>query len=103
MTEQEAYQEHIYYTHDTYCRIIICHISFDAIRMPAARRKQECSLFHRFLLYMLAYKVKHNLKIKKEETSLQILCKNVSAFLIGLYAFYLFFTIILRQIHVKTG
>jgi hypothetical protein len=23
MTEQEAYQEHIRYTHDTYCRIVI--------------------------------------------------------------------------------
>ena len=30
MTEQEAYQEHIRYTHDTYCRIVIRHASFDA-------------------------------------------------------------------------
>ena len=38
MTEQEAYQEHIRYTHDTYCRIVIRHASFDAARMLAARR-----------------------------------------------------------------
>ena len=25
MTEYEAYQEHIRYTHDTYCRIVIRH------------------------------------------------------------------------------
>ena len=37
MTEQEAYQEHIRYTHDTYCRIVIRHASFDAARMLAAR------------------------------------------------------------------
>ena len=30
MTEYEAYQEHIRYTHDTYCRIVIRHASFDA-------------------------------------------------------------------------
>ena len=29
MTEYEAYQEHIRYTHDTYCRIVIRHASFD--------------------------------------------------------------------------
>ena len=33
MTEYEAYQEHIRYTHDTYCRIVIRHASFDAARM----------------------------------------------------------------------
>ena len=44
MTEQEAYQEHIRYTHDTYCRIVIRHASFDAARMLAARWKQEISL-----------------------------------------------------------
>ena len=37
MTEQEAYQEHIRYTHDTYYRIVIRHASFDAARMLAAR------------------------------------------------------------------
>ena len=37
MTEYEAYQEHIRYTHDTYCRIVIRHASFDAARMLAAR------------------------------------------------------------------
>ena len=36
MTEQEAYQEHIRYAHDTYCRIVIRHASFDAARMLAA-------------------------------------------------------------------
>ena len=36
MTEYEAYQEHIRYTHDTYCRIVIRHASFDAARMLAA-------------------------------------------------------------------
>ena len=35
MTEQEAYQEHIRYAHDTYCRIVIRHSSFDAARMLA--------------------------------------------------------------------
>ena len=44
MTEQEAYQEHIRYTHDTYCRIVIRHASFDAARMLTARWKQEISL-----------------------------------------------------------
>ena len=44
MTEQEAYQEHIRYTHDTYCRIVIRHASFDAARMLAAQWKREISL-----------------------------------------------------------
>ena len=44
MTEDEAYQEHIRYTHDTYCRIVIRHASFDAARMLAARWKREISL-----------------------------------------------------------
>ena len=44
MTEQEAYKEHIRYTHDTYCRIVIRHASFDAARMLAARWKREISL-----------------------------------------------------------
>ena len=44
MTEQEAYQEHIRYAHDTYCRIVIRHASFDAARMLAARWKREISL-----------------------------------------------------------
>lgn len=44
MTEYEAYQEHIRDTHDTYCRIVIRHASFDAARMLAARWKQEISL-----------------------------------------------------------
>ena len=44
MTEQESYQEHIRYTHDTYCRIVIRHASFDAARMLAARWQREISL-----------------------------------------------------------
>lgn len=40
MTEYEAHQEHIRYTHDTYCRIVIRHASFDAARMLAARWKR---------------------------------------------------------------
>ncbi|MGM9918992.1 MAG: hypothetical protein ACI316_06805 [Lactimicrobium massiliense] len=44
MTEQEAYEEHIRYTHDIYCRIVIRHASFDAACMLAARWKQEISL-----------------------------------------------------------
>ena len=44
MTEQEAYQEHIRYTHYTYCLIVIRHAPFDATRMLAARWKREISL-----------------------------------------------------------
>ena len=44
MTEYEAYQDHIRYTHDAYCRIVIRHASFDAARMLAARWKREISL-----------------------------------------------------------
>ena len=36
MTEQEAYQEHIRYAHDTYCRIVIRPCVLDAARMLAA-------------------------------------------------------------------
>ena len=43
MTEYEAYQEHIRYTHDTYCRIVIRHASFSAARMLATRWKREIS------------------------------------------------------------
>ena len=41
MTEYEAYQEHIRYTHDTYCRIVIRHASFDA-RSEERRVGKEC-------------------------------------------------------------
>ena len=54
MTEYEAYQEHIRYTHDTYCRIVIRHASFDAARMLAARWKREISLELRFIILLLA-------------------------------------------------
>ena len=50
MTEYEAYQEHIRYTHDTYCRIVIRHASFDAARMLAARWKREISHFVFYIL-----------------------------------------------------
>ena len=53
MTEYEAYQEHIRYTHDTYCRIDIRHASFDAARMLAARWKREISLGASFLMFFL--------------------------------------------------
>ena len=48
MTEYEAYQEHIRYTHDTYCRIVIRHASFDAARMLAARWAGSRRVEHRF-------------------------------------------------------
>ena len=40
----DRYAGYIRYTHDTYCRIVIRHASFDAARMLAARWKQEISL-----------------------------------------------------------
>ena len=39
-----TFTEDIRYTHDTYCRIVIRHASFDAARMLAARWKREISL-----------------------------------------------------------
>ena len=54
MTEQEAYQEHIRYAHDTYCRIVIHHASFDAARMlPSAWHRSArlwCCCFLDFLV-----------------------------------------------------
>ena len=44
MTEYEAYQEHIRYTHDTYCRIVIRHASIDAARKLYSKWKREISL-----------------------------------------------------------
>ena len=43
MTENEAYQEHIRYAHNAYCRIVIRHASFSAARMLATRWKRELS------------------------------------------------------------
>ncbi len=43
MTEYEAYQEHIRYAHNAYCRIVIRHASFSAARMLAMRWKRELS------------------------------------------------------------
>ena len=43
MTEYEAYQEHIRYAHNAYCRIVIRHASFSAARMLATRWKRELS------------------------------------------------------------
>ena len=44
MTEYEAYQEHIRYTPNIYCRIIIRHASFETTHMLTVRRKREISL-----------------------------------------------------------
>nr|WP_301907392.1 sigma-70 family RNA polymerase sigma factor [uncultured Anaerostipes sp.] len=43
MTEFEEYQEHIQYTHNAFCRIVIRHASFSAARMLATRWKREIS------------------------------------------------------------
>ncbi|WP_407388028.1 hypothetical protein [Allisonella histaminiformans] len=43
MTEYEAYQEHIRYAHNAYCRIVIRHASFSAARMLVTRWKRELS------------------------------------------------------------
>lgn len=43
MIEYEAYQEHIRYTHNAYCKVVIRHASYDAARMLAARWKREIS------------------------------------------------------------
>ena len=43
MTEYEAYQEHIRYAHNAYCRIVIRHASFSAARMLATRWKRALS------------------------------------------------------------
>ena len=40
MTEKE-YKEHIQYTHNAYCRIVIRHASIDAARMLYAKWKRE--------------------------------------------------------------
>ena len=44
MTEQEAYQEHIRYAHNAYCRIVIRHASIDAARKLYSQWKREISL-----------------------------------------------------------
>lgn len=43
MTGNE-YKEHIRYTHNAYCRIVIRHASIDAARMLFAKWKREISL-----------------------------------------------------------
>lgn len=43
MTENE-YKEHIQFTHNAYCRIVIRHASIDAARMLFAKWKREISL-----------------------------------------------------------
>lgn len=43
MTENE-YIEHIQFTHNAYCRIVIRHASIDAARMLFAKCKREISL-----------------------------------------------------------
>ena len=44
MTEYKTYQEHIRYTPNIYCRIIIRHASLDTTHMLTVRRKREISL-----------------------------------------------------------
>ncbi len=43
MTDKE-YKEHIQYTHNAYCRIVIRHASIDAARMLFAKWKRETAL-----------------------------------------------------------
>ena len=50
MTEYEAYQEHIRYTHDTYCRIVIRHASFDAARID--RKSTRLNSSHEWISRM---------------------------------------------------
>ena len=44
MTEIEKYQEHIRYTHNAFCRIVIRHAAIDAARNIRSRRNREISL-----------------------------------------------------------
>ena len=44
MTEFEEYQEHIQYTHNAFCRIVIRHASIDAARKLYSKWKREISL-----------------------------------------------------------
>ena len=44
MTEVEEYQEHIQYTHNAFCRIVIRHASIDAARKLYSKWKREISL-----------------------------------------------------------
>ena len=59
MTEQEAYQEHIRYTHDTYCRIVIRHASFDAARIYAMLHDYKAMDMINFAVASSA--IKHNI------------------------------------------
>lgn len=43
MTNKE-HREHIQFTHNAYCRIVIPHASIDAVRMLFAKWKREVSL-----------------------------------------------------------
>ncbi len=44
MTDTEAYQEHIEYTFNAYCKIVIRHAAIDAGRQRCKRREKEISL-----------------------------------------------------------
>ena len=44
MTKFEEYQEHIQYTHNAFCRIVIRHASIDAARKLYSKWKREISL-----------------------------------------------------------
>ena len=43
MNEFEVYKEHIQYTHNAYCKVVIRHASYDAYRLIMARWKKEIS------------------------------------------------------------
>ena len=70
MTEYEAYQEHIRYTHDTYCRIVISHASIDAARMLAERWKREIPSVHLSVLTLSRFAKNGRKKISKSFSDL---------------------------------
>ena len=43
MNEFEIYKEHIQYTHNAYCKVVIRHASYDAYRLIMAKWKKEIS------------------------------------------------------------
>lgn len=43
MNEFEVYKEHIQYTHNAYCKVVIRHAYYDAYRLIMARWKKEIS------------------------------------------------------------
>ena len=53
MTDTEAYQEHIEYTFNAYCKIVIRHAAIDAGRQRCKRREKEISLEYLIDEYIL--------------------------------------------------